>query len=339
MADVARLAGVSVKTVSRVYSTPHLVSAEMTARVYEAADRLLFKPNRIASLLRRGETAKTLAFITAESMNPFYTQVAAGIERECSAEGYVMFLAGTSSAEHERKMVNAMLSARVHGLLIVPVGDDHSYLEGERRLGTAIVGIDRPMGNLSADSVVLANAEGGYLATKRLIEAGHRRIGYVCNPSDIYTQRERLAGYRRCLREEGLPTDGRWESCGDGPGVSMAELTARLLDAPDPPTAIVGGNNRATLGVVRELHRRQVNLGLVGFDDLEVGEFFGISVISHDPVELGRRAARFALRRLDNPAGMTEQLQLPVCYIARGSGERGPDTEHAGLLAGAGAWR
>ncbi|MDQ7992106.1 MAG: LacI family DNA-binding transcriptional regulator [Propionicimonas sp.] len=324
LADVARLAGVSAKTVSRVYADPTAVSDETAARIRAAADRLNFRPNTLARDLRRGGVTNTVAFVTAEFTNQFYIQVAAGIERECAAQGLTMVLASSDDAQREQAVIDTLVTQRVRAVLFVPLGDDHSYLEGERKLGMAIVAIDRPARNLLADSVVLANREGALLATRQLIERGHRKIGYVCNPAAVYTQTERLAGYRQAMSEAGLSSGSDWLRVTDDPDVPLEHLVTELLESDDPPTALIGGNNRATVGAIRALQARGADLALVGFDDFEMADVFGVSVIAHDPVEMGITAARIALGRLADPTGLTRTVELPVHYIPRGSGEKLP---------------
>jgi LacI family transcriptional regulator len=126
------------------------------------------------------------------------------------------------------------------------------------------------------------------------------------------------------LREAGLPADGHWESVSDDPELPLGRLVRRLLDLAEPPTAFVGGNNIATISIVRETMRLGVEVGLVGFDDVDIADFFGISVIAQDTVGLGRAAARMAFNRLKDPTGIVEHVELPVTYIPRGSGERPP---------------
>ncbi|MEA4944562.1 MAG: LacI family DNA-binding transcriptional regulator [Propionicimonas sp.] len=324
LADVARLAGVSAKTVSRVYADPDTVSPQTAAKVRAAAERLNFRPNLLARDLRRGGVSQTVAFVTSEFVNPFYIQVAAGIERECAQHGFTMVLASSDDARREQQVIDTLVAQRVGAVLFVPLGDDHSYLEGERRLGTAIVAIDAPARNLLADSVVLANREGAYLATKALLDHGHRRIGYVCNPVNVYTQAERLEGYRQALAEAGLPADDRLVRATDDPGVPLDNLVDHLLDSSEPPTALIGGNNRATVGAVRVTRLRKADVALIGFDDFEMADIFNISVIAHDPVAMGHAAARLALDRLDDPTGITHHVELPVHYVPRGSAERPP---------------
>lgn len=324
LTDVARLAGVSAKTVSRVYTHPAAVTDATRERVLEAASRLRFKPNTLARDLRLGGMTRTVGFITAEFTNPFYIQVAAGIEQECSLHGYTMVLAASDDPGREQQVIDALVSQRVRAVLLVPIGDDYSFLEGERQHGTAIVAIDRPARNLLADSVLLANREGGYLAAAELVRHGHRRIAYVCNPASVHTQVERLAGFRQALAEAGIAEAADLEARADDPAVTLESLVAGLLESPDPPTAIVGGNNRATIAAIRELRRRGTELALVGFDEFEMADALDISVIAHDPMEMGRQAARLALHRLEDPTGHTREVIMGVHYVARGSGERPP---------------
>lgn len=325
LADVARLAGVSAKTVSRVYSAPELVAEETRTRVQEAAQRLLFKPNVLARDLRLGSVTRTIGFVTAEFTNPFYIQVASGIERECSRRGFTMILASaTDSTEREREVIETLVAQRVQAIVLVPLGQDYSYLDGERHLGTAIVAVDRPIPNLVADSVLLADADGGYRAAEALIAHGHRRIGFVANPASIYTTRERLKGYRKALAEVAVHDSRQWERTSDDPSLTLDAMVAELLDSDDPPTAIVGGNNRATVAAVRQLRKRGMSLALIGFDDFEMADAIGISVIAHDPAELGREAAELAFKRMSDPTGLPEVAVVPVRYVPRGSGEVPP---------------
>lgn len=324
LADVARLAQVSAKTVSRVYSHPEAVSAETKARVESAARRLHFRPNALARDLRRGGVTSTIAFVTAEFTNPFYIQVAAGIERELTANGYTMVLATSDNPEGERKVIEMLVAQRVRAVIFVPIGDDHSYLDGERMLGMGIVAIDRPARNLLADSVVLANRQGTRLAVEALVRRGHRKIAYVCNPLDVYSQQERLAGYREAMGSVGLSVHPAWQRGSNDPALPIERLVEDLLALPDPPTAVIAGNNRATIASIRAFRNADSKAALIGFDDLDLADVFGISVIAHDPGAMGAVAAQYALRRLSDPTGFTSHVELPVRYLARGSGERPP---------------
>ncbi|TFC00782.1 MULTISPECIES: LacI family DNA-binding transcriptional regulator [unclassified Cryobacterium] len=324
LADVARLADVSSKTVSRVFSDG-VVSAATRARVLAAAKQLRFRPNVLARSLRHGGVSNTVAFVIGDITNPFYFHVAAGIERALADNGLTMVLATTDdAADSEEGVVDALLAQRVRALVLIPVASDQSYLDGERQLGTPIVSVDRPASNLLADSVVLQNRDGMRDAVRSLISLGHRRIGFVSNPSEIYTVRERLAGYREALAEVGISDNTRYERCNDDPTVSAERAVASLFEQAEPPTALVTGNNRATAGAVRFLRGREPRVAFIGFDDFDLADALDISVVAYDTMEIGRAAAQLALDRLTDPTAFIRQIQIPTHLVHRGSGEIRP---------------
>ncbi len=325
--DVARLAGVSAKTVSRVFAQRELVAPDTVDRVLAAAKRLRFRPNTLARGLRRGGGTNVVGFIMGELSNPFYYKVASGIEKELAAHGYSLVVATTDdTAEGEERVADTLLSQRIGALLLIPVGDDQSYLEGERQLGTPVITIDRPARNLAADAVVLDNRTAVRDATARLLARGHTRIAYACNPASVYTQLERLAGYREAMHAAGIADTEPWEVRRDDLDLVPADLIRELMGREDPPTAIIAGNNRMTIGVLRALsgtpHADEV--ALIGFDDFDTADVMGVSVISYEPEELGRRAAKLALARMADPTGFIRQETLPTWIIERGTGERLP---------------
>lgn len=323
LADVARLSGVSAKTVSRVFADSTQVTAATRVRVLDAAARLRYRPNTLARDLRRGGVTSTVAFIIGDMQNPFYFAVAGGIEQELAPRGYTMLLASTDdSAETERRVIDALLGQRVRAILLIPVADDQSYLEGERHLGTPIIGVDRPPNDLVADTVVLANRAGMRDAVRSLTAQGHRDIAFVANPASPYTVSERLAGYREALAEVGVVDTAARELLSDDPTASTRETVAQMLRGIRPPTAIVTGNNRATSAVLRALRDTGTEPALIGFDDFELAEMLGISVVAYDAHELGRAAARLTLDRIADPTGRAHLVELPTHLVKRGSGER-----------------
>lgn len=322
LADVGRLAGVSPKTVSRVILGSTNVADDTRERVLAAARSLRFQPNHLARNLRYGSVTNTVAFIIGDLKNPFYFLVAAGIERELASHGLMMILASTDDdPATEQRVVETLLKQRVRALLMTPIAQDQGYLEGERQLGTPVVCIDRPANNLIADSVVLANFDGTANAVRQLIRAGHRRIAFVCSPASLYTHQERLRGFRHALREAGITDSAQWERLEEVGGPSAEESVRDLLSLAQPPTAIVAGNNRASSGVVRALGNRFDTVAFIGFDDFELADAAGITVVAYDPAELGRQAARLVLQRLDNPIAPPQQIEIPTQLIQRGSGE------------------
>lgn len=331
--DVARLAGVSSKTVSRVYANRDLVSAETVERVLTAAKRLKFRPNTLARTLRRGGATHTFGFVMGDLSNPFYYKVASGIEEELRKSDYALIVATTDDTpDGEERVADALLSQRIAALLLIPVGTDQAYLEGERQLGTPVIALDRPARNLVADSIVLDNRGGAYEATKKLLDLGHRDIAYACNPADVYTQHERVRGYREAMAAHGITDTSHLEALVDDRTVRSDQVIGKLLDRENPPTALLTGNNRMTVGALRALQARPQSAepAIIGFDDFDTADVLGVSVISYDPVEFGRRAARLALERITDPTGFTRQIELPTWIIERGSGERLPRGEQPG---------
>ncbi len=325
LTDVARLAGVSVKTVSRVVSGETNVRPETRDRVLAAGRRLRFRPNHLARELRSGAASTTVAFVIGDLTNPFYSRVAAGIERTLAEHGLTMVIAATDDdPAREETVVAAMLERRVRGLVLVPIAGDQSYLEGERQLGTPVVTVDRPAANLAADSVVFANRDGARKAVRSMVEAGHRRIAFIGSSPTLYTHGERLAGYREALGAAGLAPRADYERT-DAADSDSAERAARaLLALPEPPTAVLAGNNRASTGVLRAWRDLTTRPSLVGFDDFDLADALGISVVSHEPEQMGREAALLALGRQDDLDAPVQQVVLPTRLVRRGSGERPP---------------
>lgn len=325
LADVARLAGVSAKTVSRVMAGSVNVAPETRQEVLAAARRLRFRPNDIASSLRRGSVTTSVGFVIGDLTNPFYFSVAAGIERELAAQGLIMILAATDDDPGtEERVVGTLLKQRVRALIMVPIADDQSYLDGERQLGTPLVFVDRPPHNLAGDTVTLDNQEGMAAAVRSLTSIGHRKIAFVCRPGGLYTHQQRLAGYRQALREVGVIETTPWERMEDLDGPTEEESVRELIALAAPPTAIIAGNNKASAGALRALGDRRDDFAFIGFDDFDFADTAGLTVVAHDAVELGRQAARLALQRLGDPNGPIQTLRIPTQLVKRGSGERAP---------------
>lgn len=324
--DVARLAGVSGRTVTRVVVGSSDVSPQTRRRVMDAVTALHFRPNRLARDLRAGGASTTLGFVVGDLTNPFYAGVAAGVERVLGELGLTMLLAGTNDdPAHEARTVDAVLGHRVRALLLVPIGEDHAYLERERDLGTPVVAVDRPAANVDIDSVVFDNRGGAAEAIRSLVGHGHRRIAFVGSGPKIYTHRERHAGYRDALRANGIAEEPDLVRT-DAPDSASAERATRELFAvADPPSAVFAANNLAAIGVLRVLGDRLKDTAVVAFDDFGLADVLRVTVVAHDPDEMGGAAARLALAVGGPVGGPATQVVLPTRLVRRGSGEvRGP---------------
>ncbi|WP_307812848.1 LacI family DNA-binding transcriptional regulator [Micromonospora coerulea] len=323
---MAALSGVSVKTASRALSDEPRVAAETRLRVRNAADQLGYRLNGVARELRRGANTSTLVgLLIGDLANPFYSRLASGLERELRTHGLHLVIASTDEdPDWERRLADALLERRVRALVIASSAIEHGYLEAEHRHGIPFVFVDRPPVNLAADAVLLNNHGGARQAGAHLIAAGHRRIGVVGDLPGLSTHRDRLAGFAEVMEDAGLADWARYlvESAHD---VDAAERAVhQLLSRIPAPTALFTMNNRITSGALRALRGHPAPPALVGFDDLDLGEVLGVSVIVHDPEEMGRQAAQLLLARIDGDRGPARQVVLPTRLLARGSGERLP---------------
>jgi LacI family transcriptional regulator len=330
MREVAALAKVSIKTVSRVVNREAGVSPGLARRVMSAAERLDYRHNLTASSLRRSDgRSATIGVVLEDVANPFSSALHRSIE-DVAVERGVLVLAGSSDEDEsrERRLVRAFGSRRVDGLIIQPAGHDHSYLLAERKAGTAMVFVDRPPGFLDADTVLTDNAAGVRRGVKHLARHGHKRIAFLGDLRTISTAAERLRGYKQELAALRIAFDERLVRL-DLRGIEKAEAATTALLALKPrPTALLTGQNLVTIGAFRALRRAGLHtkVALVGFDDILLADLLvpGITVIAQDPGAIGRTAAEVMFRRLDGDHSPFQQHIVVTKIITRGSGEIAP---------------
>jgi LacI family transcriptional regulator len=327
MSDVARAAGVSLKTVSRVVNREPGVSPKVCERVAAAIEELGFRRNETARALRQGQVTRTLGLVIEDMANPFYFGIMRGVEEAARRRGLLVIAASSDeSGERERELTLALCERRVDGLILVPAADDHAYLVPEMRLGVRVVFLDRPPRGIEADTVLVDNVGGADAATSHLLEQGHRRVAMVGDTPTLYTAVQRLEGYRQALERYGVPFDERLVRLGRHDVAAAERAAEELLSLADPPTAVFAGNNRSTIGVLRASARDGRRIALVGFDDFELAELLPVpvTVVAADSVELGRWAADLLLERLDGGDGHPKTVVLPTTLVRRGSGEIAP---------------
>ncbi|MGQ9584106.1 MAG: LacI family DNA-binding transcriptional regulator [Anaerolineae bacterium] len=271
ISDVARRAGVSVATASRVLSRSAPVSPELTQRVMEAASQLNYTP----SSARRGNRSSGIVglCIPSISQHPFFSDVARGVEDTCSNAGYTMILCDTDGFEQkERTYLHMLRSRRVAGLVIVPVSGRGKHIReimGER---FPVVLVDRRLNDLDAPAVLIDNVATTHRAVEYLLGLGHTRIGMITGPPELPMVQDRCQGYRNALREHGLEEDPRLIAAGAFTLEWGYEATVQFLSGPRPPTAIFSGSLGLTQGAVSAL--RDMNLrvphdvSLLAFDDI-----------------------------------------------------------------------
>ncbi|HEX2105191.1 MAG TPA: LacI family DNA-binding transcriptional regulator [Solirubrobacteraceae bacterium] len=330
MREVAAVAGVSLSTVSRALNADPKVDAKLAQRVHRAVAMLGYRRDATATNLRRADrVSASIGLVFDDVANPFHATLHRGIEDVARARGVLAF-AGSSDedGDRERDLVQAFLSRRVDGLVIVPAGADHSYLLRDREAGVALVFVDRPPAFIDADVVLSDHAGGARAATEHLLAVGHRRIGYLGDRQRIASAVERLRGHREALADHGVAFDPALVRLELGDSAMARAATLELLDAENPPTAVFAAQNLITIGAVEALRARgaQHDVALVGFDDITLADAVdpGLTVVAQDPWGIGRAAAQLLFARLDGETDPSRRVELPTTLIARGSGEIPP---------------
>lgn len=330
MLDVAALAGVGLATVSRVVNGKPGVSRGTTDRVLAAIEQLDYRHDVHASNLRRSDRkTATIGLVLEDVANPFMSALHRAVEDSARARGMLVF-AGSCDEDgsREREFISALRARRVDGIIVVPAGTDHSYLLPELRLGTAIVFVDRPPRFLDADSVTSDDHGGTFMAVSHLVDRGHRRIAYLGADLAIATAEARLRGYTDGLSTHGLDFDSTIIRTGLSSIEDAEGSVAGIFTDGNAPTAVLSGQNYFTIGAYKALRSLGLlqRVALIGFDDFSLAEMLDppVTVVAHDPVELGRTAAQLLLRRLDGDRSESEHIVCPVQLIRRGSGEIEP---------------
>ncbi|MBB6437856.1 LacI family transcriptional regulator [Streptomyces candidus] len=329
MKDVAARAGVGLKTVSRVVNAESGVTPDTERRVREAIDALGFRRNDSARVLRKGRTA-SIGLVLEDLADPFYGPLNRAVEEVARAHG-ALLINGSSAEDpdREQELVLALCARRVDGLIVIPAGDDHRYLEPEMAAGVATVFVDRPAGRIEADVVRSDSFGGARAGVAHLIAHGHRRIGFIGDQPRIHTATERLRGYHAAMADAGLPVAEGWVALGSTAPERVRAAAEAMLEgtADEAVTAVFTGNNRVTVTVVRVLAGREHPVALVGFDDFELADLLhpGVTVVAQDAATLGRTAADLLFSRLDGAGGAPVQVVLETRLVPRGSGEIPPE--------------
>lgn len=323
MVDVARAAGVSQKTVSRVINGEPNVRSSVRERVLEHARLLGYRRNDLAAILTAPRRGRTIGVLIEDLADPFWASMVSGIEEAVRADGYSLLIASSSEDPVlERGQLDLFLSRRVDGVLVVPSSTDHEYLQDDIARGTPFVFVDRPAASINVDTVLVAHAEGSRAATEHLIAHGHSSIAYAGHDASIFTGAERKRGFDEAIASAGIVLPPQYVRTDVTDIESARVVTQELLALDSPPTAIFADNNRATIGVVIALMANaDAQVALVGFDDFELAASLGVTVVKHDARELGRVAVERLLTRVNGSGDPVENIVLPTTILARGSGE------------------
>lgn len=323
--DVARRAGVSIATVSRVLNSTTQVKPEAAERVRAAAQALQYHPNHAARALRANR-ATTIGLLISDIQNPFFTALIRGVEDVAQREGYSLILCNSDeNPEKERQYIEVLCAEQVAGAIVVPTRERQHAVQLFRDRQIPVVAVDRRIESRHVDSVLVDNVRGAREAVDHLIANGYRRIGMITGPQNTTTGRERLEGYQQALRSAGISHDPALERFGSFKEESGKHLTEELLQTTRMDALFVA-NNLLTLGALEALHTRHLripdDIAVVGFDEMPWAALSVVSLttVTQPVYDLGSTAALRLFQRLRHPGAFTKQeIILAPTLCVRGS--------------------
>jgi LacI family transcriptional regulator len=324
--DVAKYAGVSPITVSRVINNSDYVSEATRARVEAAIDELKYVPNMLGPSLRFRQTM-TLALVLTDITNPFWTTLARGAEDVAQANGYNTILCNTDESEAKQdQYLNMLLRRRIDGLMLVPAQSDPEPVKMIQKQNIPVVILDRQIPDLEVDIVRADSERGAYQLTEHLLSLGHRHIAMLSGPSTVSTANDRVSGYRRALISAGLPDEAAAVYWGAFTIDSGREMARKALSTNSLITAFFASNNFIAIGAIQALRELGMSvpddIALVTVDDIPPAfalEPF-LTVANQPALEMGQRATQLLLDRVTGELDAEcQHIVLPTQMIVRAS--------------------
>lgn len=326
MREVAESAGVAMSSVSRVLSGHPDVSPVMIQRVLAAVEALSYKPNILAQSLRRQETM-SVGFIVRDISNPLMAELVKAAETRLRETGYAMMLTNSESdSKLDASHLRLFEQRRVDGLILSLTSETHDETnELLEQLDIPCVVVDRDVAaSVRVSRVLYDHQTGVRAAVGHLLDLGHRRVDLILG-SPVRPSRERRIGFETEFARRGLPKTYSIVEAGEFAAESGERAVSRLLDGPDPPTAIVVGSNQMVPGAVRALSARNLemprDITLVGCDDLILAELYRppIAVVKSDNAEAGRLTADLLIQRMQSPGEPPRDAYVATEFLPRGS--------------------
>jgi DNA-binding LacI/PurR family transcriptional regulator len=325
--EVARRAKVSIATVSRVLNKSDKVVPETRATVEKALRELGYRPSRVARRLRMKDgRAHLVGLIIPDIQNPFYAEIARGVEDAAYAAEYALLLCNSDeNPDKEQFYLDVMRSESVDGIVLPPFEETDTAVADIIKTGMPVVCVDRSLSKVKTDLVEVDNYRGAFEAVAHLVEKGHQSIGLIAGRIQVSTSRERRRGYLDALAEAGITPRKDLMREGDFRQESGRVLATELLGLRKPPTALFALNNLMTVGALNAVHqlglRVPQDVAVVGFDDLPWAEALDppLTVVRQPAYEVGKQAMELLLKRIMEPVRPTVTMRLLPQLIVRRS--------------------
>mgnify|MGYP006266764305 FL=1 len=315
LSDVAAIAGVSIKTASRVLNDSTNVAPDTAEKVKKAAALVGYRSNRIARELRGGALSNLIGLVISDLANPFYAGLASGAEEVLAKSGLDLIIAtARDDGERERTLIESLLERRVRGLMIVPSGEDYSYLHMERKRGFAFTFVDRPAPYLDADAVLVDNQGGVAICIDELLSQGCKKIALIADNPSIWTAAERITGFKKAALSRKLRNENTLVVTGIHNSQEAEAATHKLLEE-EHIDAIIATNDLIAIGAGQVIISSNSRCKVISFDDFPSAKLMGIKTLDHDPVQLGKLAAQVLLNRMQNPSQndfVTKNMKLTL---------------------------
>lgn len=324
---VAKIAGVSIATVSRVLNNDPVVKGETKLAVDKAIKSSGYRPNRVAQRLRSTiPSRKLIGLLIPDIQNPFYVDVIRGIEDFAYAQGSAVLI-GNFSQDHKREKmyIDILRSESVNGFIVAPTTSMDQAVKDLIQEGNSVVCIDRGLINFPVDIVKSDNENGAFKATEHLLKLGHKRIGLITGDPSIPTTQERITGYKNALAQNGIMVDEKLIIGKKSDFKSGVEIAAQLLDLPERPTALFTTNNLLTLGALETIHACGLSIpnqiAIVGFDDVYWANSLNppLTAVRQFGFEIGRRAIELLYQRLTDPKRLPINVEIKTELMVRKS--------------------
>lgn len=325
--DVAKKAGVSIATVSRVINNSQKVNPKTRIKVQQVIKELKFSPNRVAKRLRnRNASSNLLGVLIPDIQNPFYVEVLRGIEDVAYENKYALIMCNFSQDEKKEQLyLDILQSEGIDGLIAAPTHEHDQKVINLVKTGLPMVCVDRGLLDVDVDLVAVENTKGAYMAVDHLAKSGYKRIAYISGLPQIPSSKQRENGYLEALTANNLEIDRKLIKYGDSRHESGVKLCEELLNLSNPPDAVFTGNNLITLGALETIHSKGLKIpdeiAIIGFDDM----YWSISLnppltaVKQPAYEIGKRAAELLIQRINDPQRSTVNMILKTELMIRNS--------------------